>query len=350
MVQNKALVFTEVPETLPVAGKHLQIHATDFDPDAPPPAGGFTARVLYASFDPYLRHRLVAPEAARDGFEPLPVGSVIPNTVLAKVLRSDAVGLAPGSLVIGMAPIQEYITIPGEVASQFHPLDSPEGVDPKLFLGPLGMPGLTAYAGLYEIGRPKRGETIFVSAATGAVGQMVGQLAKREGLRVIGSAGSDEKVKLLTEVFKFDGAFNHRDGDVRAHLERLAPDGIDIYYDNVGGEQLEAAVNSMKPLGRIVACGYSSQYNVPASQQYGIRTTSQVIGKRITWRGMSVFDDGLGEKYRGEHQEKVGRWISEGSLEVVLSETKDIDNAPEGLIQLFAGRNIGKSLLNFGVV
>lgn len=227
MVQNKALVFTEVPETLPVAGKHLQLHTTEFDVSAAPPAGGFTGKVLYASFDPYLRHRLVAPEAARDGFEPLPLGSVIPNGLLVRVLKSDVPTLAPDSLVIGMGPIQEYITVPSQLVPQFFPVLNPFGLDPKLFLGPLGMPGLTAYSALHEVGKPKSGEVIFVSAAAGAVGQMVGQLAKREGLTVIGSAGSDEKVKLLKEVFKFDGTFNYRNGDIKNNLRSLAPNGID---------------------------------------------------------------------------------------------------------------------------
>jgi Putative NADP-dependent oxidoreductases len=227
MVQNKALVFAEVPEALPVAGKHLQLHTTEFDATAAPPAGGFTGKVLYASFDPYLRNRLVAPDAGRDGFEPLPRGSVIPNGILVRVLKSDAPTLAPDSLVMGMGPIQEYVAVPSELVPQFFPVYNPFGLDPKLFLGPLGMPGLTAYSALYEVGKPKPGETIFVSAAAGAVGQMVGQLAKREGLTVIGSAGSDEKVKLLTDVFKFDGAFNYRSGDIKSHLQRLASDGID---------------------------------------------------------------------------------------------------------------------------
>lgn len=225
MVRNKCLVFASVPQLNPVPGEHIQVHAHHFDENTTP--DGFTARVLHASFDPYLRHRLVSPEDARDGFEPLPVGSVIPNGVLVRVIKSNVTTFEPGTLAVGMAPIQEYISVTREQAVQFFPLDNPLGLAPKLFLGPLGMPGLTAYAALYEVGKPRYGETIFVSAATGALGQMVGQLAKREGLRVIGSAGSDEKVQILTDEFKFDGAFNHRHGDIDNQLKQLAPHGID---------------------------------------------------------------------------------------------------------------------------
>lgn len=231
MVQNKALVFAEVPTGLPVAGQHLQVHDQgDFDVTAAAPVGGFMAQVLYASLDPYLRHRMVAAADARDGFEPMPVPSVIPNGVIARVLQADATApFQPGDVVTGMAPVQEYITVPGgEQAAQFQAVINPRGLDLPLFLGALGIPGMTAYSALHEIGQPRAGETLFVSAASGAVGQMVGQLAKHAGLRVLGSVSSDEKVALLTDVFGFDGGFNYRTTtDIVGELKRLAPDGID---------------------------------------------------------------------------------------------------------------------------
>ncbi|CAG9975617.1 unnamed protein product [Clonostachys byssicola] len=345
MVQNKSLVFSEVPDGLPEAGRHLQTYSTDFDLEVAPLSGGFTCQVLYASLDPYLRHRMVAPERARDGFEPMAVGSVVPNGLLGKVLKSDTAGFQADDIVIGMAPIQEYLSIPESLVAQFAKLENPHNLDLKLFLGPLGMPGLTAFSALYEIGKPKKGETIFISAASGAVGQMVGQLARREGLRVIGSVGSEEKLKLLTEVFGFDGGFIHSTGDILGNIKRLAPDGIDIYYDNVGGEQLEAAITAMNDWGRIVACGYASQYSLPPESQYGIQNTGQIIGKRITWRGMSVFDESLGGAYRQTHLESVGEWLSDGSLKAVISETVGIDNASQGLVELLQGKNIGKALV-----
>jgi len=227
MVRNRSLVFTQVPDGIPVAGKDLVISESDFDISSPPPKGGFTGQVLHASFDPYLRHRMVKPEEARDGFEPLPTGSVIPNGIIVRVLKSDMAQYPADSVVVGMGLIQEYVSVGAYEAAQFFPILNPHNLDLKYFLGPLGMPGLTAYSALYEIGRPKKGETIFISAASGAVGQVVGQLALREGLTVIGSVGSDEKLKLLTDVFKFHGAFNYKRGDILSQLRQLAPNGFD---------------------------------------------------------------------------------------------------------------------------
>lgn len=281
-MQNKCFLFAEIPQALPVPGKHLRVRAGDFDLDAAPAEGGFTGRVLHASLDPYLRHRMVSADAARDGFEPLPVGSVIPNTCIIRVLQSKSPSLAPGDAVIGMAPIQEYVTVSADDAKQYTKIENPHGLALKMFLGPLGLPGLTAYSALYEVAKPQKGETIFISAALGAVGQMVGQLSKREGLNVIGSVGSDEKLKVLVEKLGYDAGFNYRHGDIEGQLKRLAPDGIDsecrrtpsfrgisfchhiqpltatqVHYDNVGGEQLDAAITLMKSHGRIGPSTYA---------------------------------------------------------------------------------------------
>ncbi|KAK1846292.1 zinc-binding dehydrogenase [Colletotrichum chrysophilum] len=340
MSRNLGLVFSEVPDSVPVAGKHLKVvQQESFDLTSDPPTGGFTSKVLFASFDPYLRHRLVSKENARDGFEPLAVGTVVPNSIIAEVIRTDTQEFSIGDNVLGMGPIQEYVTVSGSGATHFTRLPKLYDISPSLYLGALGMPGLTAYSALYSIGQPKTGEVIFISAASGAVGQIVAQLAKREGLTVIGSVGSDEKLRLLTNVFGFDGGFNYNNTAIADILPELAPHGIDIYYDNVGGEQLEVAIGNMKAFGRIIACGYASQYNIPVDRQYGIRTTSQIIGKRITWKELSVFDEDMGGKYRAEHQVKVGKWIADGTLKAIESRTKGIENAAEGLIDLFDGKS-----------
>jgi NADPH-dependent curcumin reductase CurA len=227
MVQNKSFLYAEVPETSTVSGKHLKVQTGVFDLDAARADGGFTGRVLHASLDPYLRHCMVATDAARDGFEPFSVGSVITNACIIQVLQSKSPGLAPGDVVVGMAPIQEYITVLAAGAKQYVKIDNPCALDLKIFLGPLGLAGLTAYSALYEVAKPQKGETIFISAALGAVGQMVGQLSKREGLNVIGSVGSDGKLKILVEKLGYDAGFNYRHGDIVGQLKRLAPDGID---------------------------------------------------------------------------------------------------------------------------
>jgi NADPH-dependent curcumin reductase CurA len=152
------------------------------------------------------------------------------------------------------------------------------------------MPGLTAYSSFYEIGAPKKGETIFISAASGAVGQLVGQLAKHEGLKVIGSVGDDKKLDFITKDLNFDAGFNYKKESASEALKRLAPNGIDIYYENVGGEQLEAAIAKMNDFGRIIACGMISQYNNTPDQAYGVRNLMMVVAKRLKMQGFIVGD------------------------------------------------------------
>jgi NADPH-dependent curcumin reductase CurA len=188
---------------------------------------------------------------------PFPLNGPISNDTVARVLKSDSPDYRPGDLVIAYLPLAEYATLSKEGLQAIRrKVDNPHGLkDLGLFLGPLGMPGLTGWSSLYEIGKPKKGETIFISSAAGAVGQVVGQVAKREGLKVIGSVGSDDKLEFITKELGFDGGFNYKKESTRDALKRLAPNGIDIYYENVGGEQLEAALEALNPFGRIVACG-----------------------------------------------------------------------------------------------
>lgn len=207
------------------------------------------------------------------------------------------------------------------------------------------MPGLTAWSSFYEIGQPKKGETIFISAASGAVGQLVGQLAKHEGLTVIGSVGDNNKLSFITDDLGFDSGFNYKKEKPADALARLAPKGIDIYYENVGGEHLEAAINAMNPFGRIVACGMISQYNAKPGEQYPIRNLMSVVGKRLTIRGFIVGDENMGPKHAKEHQEKLQKWLSDGSFKATISVTEGIDNVVEGFIGMLEGKNFGKAVL-----
>ncbi|KEF63726.1 uncharacterized protein A1O9_01704 [Exophiala aquamarina CBS 119918] len=345
MVSNNTLVFAEPAVGIPVAGKNIKLVDRPLDLDKVP-SGGFVARVLYSSYDPYLRHKLVPAEAARE-FVPFDVGAPIVNGAVVEVLKVDQLsGFKVGDNLVGMTPIAEYASVDEAEAKQFNPIQNPYGLDVKLFLGALGLPGITAYSSLYEVAKPKSGETIFISAASGAIGQLVGQLALREGLTVIGSVGSDEKLDIIKKQFGFHHGFNYRTTtDIVGELKRLAPQGIDIYYDNVGGEQLEAAITALKDWGRIVACGAASQYSIPYDKQYGIRNTGVVISKRIRWQGFTVFDDGFWNKYGAEHQKNVQEWLKDGSLKAVMSTTHGIDNAADGLISLFKGENVGKAIL-----
>ena len=257
MVQNKGLVYKSHPSGWPVPGEHFAVETRSFDLDAPPPKDGLIVKNFYISFDPYLRGRMRDPSVQyySTAFQ---LGRPLNNFGIAKVLKSDNAEFKEGDVVLGYFSIEEYSSITGEIANAakglftgVRKLENPYNLDPKYFVGALGMPGLTAFSSLYEIGKPKKGETIFVSAASGAVGQIVGQLAKHEGMKVIGSVGSDDKLDFIIKELGFDGGFNYKKEKADEALTRLAPNGISIYYENVGGEQLDAALNAMVNDGRI---------------------------------------------------------------------------------------------------
>ena len=250
MVQNKGLIFKSIPTDWPVEGKDLAVEDRPFDLNTEPPENGITVKNYCVSFDPYQRGRMRSSEQ-KSYSAPYTLGKPIENSAVSKVLKSNNSKFKEGDIVIGPMPTEEYSIVLGEIAEKVKKLDNPHNLDPKLFVGALGMPGLTAYSSFYAIGEPKKGETIFISAASGAVGQIVGQLAKHEGLKVIGSVGSDEKLAFIEKELGFDGGFNYKKEDPVKALERLAPKGIDIYYENVGGEQLDAALGALNPFGRI---------------------------------------------------------------------------------------------------
>ncbi|EKV09250.1 Oxidoreductase, zinc-binding dehydrogenase family, putative [Penicillium digitatum] len=344
MSVNKTLVFKKIPQGYPVPGEHVVVETAAYDASVAAPDNGVVMQSLYTSFDPYMRGRMRSAEAK--SYAPaFTLDKPIDSRTIGKIVRSNNATYKEGDLVIGQVPIQEYIAFGEQELVRIQKLDNPLGIeDIRVFLGPLGMPGLTAYSSLYEIGKPKKGETIFVSAASGAVGQLVGQLAKHEGLRVIGSVGSDEKLEYITKTLNFDGGFNYKTEKPADALARLAPEGIDIYYENVGGEHLDAALDAMNNFGRVVVCGLISQYN---SDPYPIKKINNVLVKRITMRGFIVTDKGFADVYSKEHQEKVQKWIKDGSFKVLIHETVGIDNAAEGLVGIFYGKNLGKAVLKF---
>ncbi|AEO60320.1 hypothetical protein MYCTH_2309470 [Thermothelomyces thermophilus ATCC 42464] len=344
-MQNKTLIFKKIPTALPVPGEHLVIEDRGFDPAAAPPKGGVTLEILYVSFDPYQRGRMR--EGNIKSYAPaFELGGPITNGAIARVLKSDTDAYKAGDIVLGHLPTAEYAVLDqaGLKAIQ-KKVDNPHGLPLGLFLGALGMPGLTGWSSLHEIGQPKKGETIFISSAAGAVGQVVGQIAKREGLKVIGSVGSDDKLDFIINELGFDGGFNYKKERTSDALKRLAPEGLDIYYENVGGEQLADALDAMKDFGRIVACGMISQYNLPREKQYGVKNLIHIVAKRLTMRGFIVGDPGFADKYVKEHQEKMQQWLAEGSVKAKLHVVEGIDNAAEGLVSIFEGKNFGKAVL-----
>lgn len=343
-MQNKALVFKKIPLGFPVPGEHLVVEPVDDNAEDAAPPNGLVLKSLYSSFDPYMRPRM-RPAEVKSYSPAFALNQPIESATIAKVLRSNTLAFQEGDLVIGHLPVQQFTTLNGSQAAKLRRLDNPLGIDDiRVFLGALGMPGLTAYSSLFEIGKPQKGETIFVSAASGAVGQLVGQLAKHEGLKVIGSVGSDEKLDYIIHDLNFDGGFNYKKEKPADALARLAPGGIDIYYENVGGEHLEAALDALKDFGRVIVCGMISQYN---AAPYPIKNISNVLFKRLTMRGFIVGDAGMGDKYAKEHQDHLQRWIKDGSFKALIHDTEGIENAAEGLVGIFHGNNMGKAVLKF---
>ena len=275
--QNLAFVFAKVPERLPVPGEHVATKDVGpFDLDQPLPSDGekgLILETLYVSFDPYLRGLLRDP-SVKSYMPPIPFGSPITAGSLSRVLRSNLDGYAEGDIVRLMLPIQQYNVYvhKADAAKPFKVPDANDSsIDIRHYLGALGMPGLTAYSSLYEIGKPKKGEIIVVSSAAGAVGQLVGQLAKHEGLTVFGSVGSDDKLDFIINELGFDGGWNYKkENSTKEVIERLVREhkqkkggkvasdeettagegGIDIFYDNVGGEQLDGAIETLNKFGR----------------------------------------------------------------------------------------------------
>ncbi|KAH7670864.1 2-alkenal reductase (NADP(+)) protein [Dioscorea alata] len=298
---------------------------------------GLIAKNLYLSCDPYMRSRM----SKHDEPSYVPdfvAGSVISGFGVSKVVYSGHPDFSVGDLVWGMIGWEEYSVITNpESLFKIKDIDVPL----SYYTGILGMPGLTAYIGFYEICSPKQGEYVFVSAASGAVGQLVGQFAKLMGCYVVGSAGSDEKVDLLKSKFDFDEAFNYKkEPDLNATLKRYFPKGIDIYFENVGGAMLDAVLLNMRRHGRISACGMISQYNLEKPE--GVYNLMPIITKRIRFKGFVILD--YYHRYY-KFVEKIIPDIRQGKIKYVEDQVEGLENAPAALVGLYKGLNVGKQLV-----
>ncbi len=304
-----------------------------------PGAGQLLVRNLVMSVDPYMRGRM---NDVKSYTEPFQVGRALDGGAVGEVVVSGVEGFAPGDKVLHGLGWREYALVEAEHAVKVDPDQAPLGA----YLGVLGMPGLTAYVGLLDVAQFKEGETVFVSGAAGAVGQVAGQIAKLRGAkRVIGSAGTDEKVAYLLEL-GFDAAFNYRNGNVADLLAEAAPEGIDVFFDNVGGDHLEAAIGSFNSYGRAALCGAISVYNATASTlPPGPRNLGLAVGKRLTLRGFLVLDHG---HLREQFTDEVGAWIAAGKLRYTETITEGgVAKAPEAFLGMLRGANTGKALVTF---
>ena len=300
-----------------------------------PREGEFLVRNLFMSVDPYMRGRMRDVQSYVPGFE---LGKVMAGGSVGQVVASRHPDFAEGDHVVGMEGWREHYVSDGTGQRKIAP---GLGAPLSTHLGVLGMPGLTAYVGLLDVGQPKEGETVFVSAAAGAVGSVVGQIARIKGCRAVGSAGSDLKVAHLVEGLGFDAAFNYRERDLREALAETCPDGIDVYFENVGGEMLEAVLVHMRPFGRIPVCGMISQYNDTEGAP-GPRTLIHIIPKRLRMQGFIVSDHA--DRMR-DFQRDVAAWLREGRIRYDETIVDGLERAVDAFLGLFEGENTGKMLV-----
>ncbi|MEV6014816.1 MULTISPECIES: NADP-dependent oxidoreductase [unclassified Streptomyces] len=300
-----------------------------------PGPGEVLVRNAYVSVDPYMRGRM---SDAKSYVAPFELGKTMQGGAVGEVIASNAEGIEAGDHVLHFLGWREYAVVDAKQAVKV----DPEAAPLSTYLGVLGMTGLTAYAGLLRTASFKEGDSVFVSGAAGAVGSQVGQIARLKGAsRVIGSAGSDEKVKLLVEEYGFDAAFNYKNGPVSQQLREAAPDGVDVYFDNVGGDHLEAAIGSLNRDGRIAVCGMISVYNntEPAP---GPRNLARLIQTRGRIQGFLV-----GDHYdlQPEFVREVGGWIRSGELKYAETVVEGIENNLEAFFGVLRGDNIGKMIV-----
>jgi NADPH-dependent curcumin reductase CurA len=292
----------------------------------------------YMSVDPYMRGRMYD---RKSYIPPFKLGMPLDGGCVGRVIGSKNGPFKVGDEVTGMLGWREYFASDGQGLLKIDPAIAPA----QSYLGALGMPGLTAYGGLLHIGRPKEGQTVFVSAASGAVGSMVCQIAKLKGCHVVGSAGSDEKVSWLLKEAGADAAFNYKKvDDIIAEVGKHCPKGIDVYFENVGGVHLEAALEHMNTHGRIVLCGMISMYNATEPVP-GPTNLAYIIGKQLTMQGFIVTDhfDKMQQFYAD-----MAKWFAEGKIKWKETIVDGIENAPKAFIGLFKGENFGKMIVRIG--
>ncbi|MBB6170554.1 hypothetical protein HNR23_000614 [Nocardiopsis mwathae] len=301
--------------------------------------GEVRVRNTYMSVDPYMRGRM---NDVKSYTPPFRLDEAMTGGAVGEVVASRSDDLAVGDTVLHF---QGWRTLAQGKAADFHRVPDVPGVPESVFLHALGMTGLTAYVGLLDIAEFREGDTVFVSGAAGAVGTMVGQIARLKGAgRVIGSAGSPAKVELLTERYGYDAAFDYKDGDVAEQLAQAAPEGIDVYFDNVGGDHLEAALRSFNKGGRAALCGMISMYNATEPEP-APHNLFMAIGKGLTLRGFIV----------GNHYDRfdafaaeVGAWLATGELVYDETVVDGIEQARDAFLDMLRGANVGKMLVRVG--
>ena len=329
MAQNKAWTLASFPAG-PVTEQNFKLVES---PVPAPREGEVLVKNLWLSLDPYMRGRISQQKSYVKGVE---IGEVMVGQTAGEVIESKHAGFKPGDKVLAQLGWQLYGCAKGEDVAKVDANRAPL----SCYLGVLGMPGMTAYFGLNEIGQPKKGETVVISAASGAVGSVVGQLARIAGCRAVGIAGGAQKCGYVVKELGFDACIDYKAGNLHRDLKEACPKGADVYFENVGGETLDTMLRLMNPFSRIVVCGLISDYN--ATEPYGVKMFRSILVNRIKVQGMIVFD--WRDRY-GEALKALAGHLAAGRLKYRESVLAGIENAPQGFIGLLKGQNFGKQLV-----
>lgn len=329
-MENKQILLASRPKGMP----NEDTFRFEDIPVPDPEDGEVLIKTLYISVDPYMRGRM---NDAKSYVAPFEVGKVIVGGVIGEVVESNHSAFSKGDVALGNLGWQLYSVASGDHLRKLDP-----DVPLTAALGTVGMPGLTAYFGLLDIGQPKEGETVVVSGAAGAVGSVVGQIAKLKGCRAVGIAGSDEKIKYITEELGFDAGINYKTTrDLRQALKDACPNGVDIYYDNVGGDISDAVMRRINKYARIVVCGQIALYNLDKVDT-GPRVGTLLIQKSALMKGFTVGD------YQDRSSEGLAaltKWVKEGKIKYRENIVEGFENTPKAFLGLFKGENIGKQLV-----
>ena len=330
MAQNKQLLLKKRPIGLPDKNTWALVETNISELKE----GEFLIKCEYVSLDPAMRGWL---NDTRSYIPPVQIDEVMRAGGVGKVIASNNPDFKVGDSVYGQTGVQQYIITDGK---GYHKID-PSLASLPMYLGTLGMPGMTAYFGILEVGELKEGDTVLVSGAAGAVGSVVGQIAKIKNCKVIGIAGGADKCKYLIDELGFDGAIDYKSDDIKAKIKEHFPKGLDVYFDNVGGEILDAALGRLAMHARIVICGAISQYNNTTAVK-GPSNYMSLLVSRASMKGMVVFDYA---KDYGKAAQQMGQWMMQGKLKSKEDIYKGIENFHETFLRLFSGEKIGKLVL-----
>ncbi|WP_114913350.1 NADP-dependent oxidoreductase [Acidibrevibacterium fodinaquatile] len=320
----------------PVGAPTPDIFAIEESAMPEPAEGQVLTRTLFLSIDPYMRGRL---SDAKSYAAPVPIGGMMEGETIGEVIASRDPGFAPGDVVVGPRGWASHLVAPAKAVVKL----PKNGAPLSTYLGVLGMPGTTAYSGMTDIGQPKAGETVVISAASGAVGAVAGQLAKRAGARVVGVAGGPEKCLFVQETLGFDECIDHRSLDLKAALNDACPNGIDVYFENVGGDLQRLVFPRLNAFGRVVMCGMVAEYN--DTEPRPGPNLMMVVRNRLRIQGLIVSDKP--ERF-AEWRALATPWVLDGSLKYREDIVDGLENAPDALIGILGGRNFGKLLVRVG--